>query len=249
MRTPLALQLHSLREEDTDNPGGKLRRIRALGYQCIELAGRYDMPSKEWKRILEETGLAVVGAHVPLEDLVGRFDEEVEFHHAIGNTRIVVPAVPKDSRVYDGFVRSALVLEQLGQGLADNGLQLLYHNHDFEFREFDDGRTGMDILFGGTDPDHVGFEIDVGWVETAGISAPEFLRENATRVRALHLKEIRRRDGALVPIGQGDIEFDAIVPLAIKNQWPMIVEYEGGAASSAVKMSADHIHRIIETIA
>lgn len=248
MHTPLALQLHSLREEDTDNPGGKLRRIRALGYRLIELAGYYGMPAQEWRYILDETGLTVVGAHVPLESLTRRFEEEVEFQHVIGNPRVVVPSLPQEYRVQDGFERAAQLLDRLGQRLSDHGIELLYHNHDFEFRVFDDGRTGMDILFGRTDVDHVGFEVDVGWTETAGSSAVEFLKENATRVRALHLKEIRRRDGALVPIGQGDIDFPAIIPLAIKNGWPMIVEYEGGAASSAVKMSADHIRRILESI-
>ncbi|HPA20346.1 MAG TPA: sugar phosphate isomerase/epimerase [Verrucomicrobiae bacterium] len=248
MRTPLALQLHSLREEDTANPGGKLRRIRALGYQAIELAGSYGMPAREWKSILEETGLAVVGAHVPLDALTARFDEEADFHAAIGNRRIVVPTLPPEYRVLDGFVRAAELLGRLGQRLADRGLELLYHNHGYEFHEFDDGRTGMDVLFGGTDADRVGFEIDVGWVETAGADPADFLRENATRVRALHLKEIRHRDGALVPIGQGDVDFAAIIPLALHRHWPMIVEYEGGAASSAVKMSADHLRHLMEAI-
>lgn len=248
VRTPLALQLHSLRDEDTGNPEGKLRRVRALGFQAVELAGTYGMPAKTWKAILDETGLDVVGAHVRLDTLASGLDEEIVFHSTIGNRRIVVPTLPQELRALDGFARAAERLNGLARRLAGHGLELLYHNHDFEFRELEDGRTGMDVLFAGTDPDLVGFEVDTGWTETAGADVVEFVRENATRIRALHLKEIRRRDGALVPIGQGDIDFAAIIPVALRHGWPMIVEYEGGAPSSAVKMSADHIRHLLETM-
>ncbi len=246
MRISLALQLHSLREEDPGNPEAKLRRVRALGFQAVELAGTYGMPAKAWRAILDETGLGVIGAHVPWDVLNNRLDEEMEFHAAIGNPRIVAPSIPKELRALDGFARAAERLNAIGRRLASRGIGLLYHNHDFEFRELEDGRTGMDVLFAGTDPDLVGFEIDTGWTETAGADAAEFIRENASRVRALHLKEIRRRDGALVPIGQGDVDFAAIVTLALSHGWPLIVEYEGGAASPAVKMSADHIRHLME---
>ena len=44
-------------------------------------------------------------------------------------------------------------------------------------------------------------------------------------LNAVHAKELRKKDTADVPVGLGDIDFKAIIPLAKQNGWPVVVEY------------------------
>lgn len=243
--TTLALQLHSLRNEDAGDPAAKLRRVGTLGYQGVELAGDQGMPASLWRDALRGAGLEVVGAHVPLDTLLGRFDPEASFHEAIGNPRIVVPDLTGEFHSTEGYCRAAVLFNHLARRLAPRGIQLLYHPHAFEFRELEDGRSGMDVLFAETDAELVGFEMDTCCIETAGFEAADYLRENATRVQIVHLREIRRRDGADAPIGQGDIDFAAVLAVARRHGWPLVVEYEGAGAFPAAKASADHLRDLM----
>ena len=59
-----------------------------------------------------------------------------------------------------------MVAERLnvaGERVRKAGLQLAYHNHDFEFVE-QDGRIGYDIIAGETDPNLVKLQMDLYWI-------------------------------------------------------------------------------------
>ena len=47
------------------------------------------------------------------------------------------------------------------------GIQLCYHNHDFEFIK-DNDQIPYDILLNNTDKDLVKFEVDLYWITKAG---------------------------------------------------------------------------------
>ncbi len=214
MNLALALQLYSLRRETAGNADAIVRQVPALGYDGVELAGTYGWSAEQWRKILSETALTVVGAHHRLDELEGAFD----FHRALGNHRLIVPSLPKGLDYRQGAQR----LNNLGQRAKAAGFTLFYHNHAAEFAD-----GGMDILLTETDPGVVAFEVDTYWVERAGQNACDFIRQHVTRVGMIHAKDCRKRDGADVPAGQGDVDFPAIIELARQNAWPVVVEYEG----------------------
>ncbi len=88
------------------------------------------------------------------------------------------------------------------------------------------------------------FEVDTHWVERAGRSARDFIRQHAPRIGLIHAKDCRKRDGADVPAGQGDVDFPAIIELARQNAWPVVVEYEGENALAAVTESARYLRTL-----
>ena len=53
--------------------------------------------------------------------------------------------------------------------------------------------------------------------------------------------QIRKRDNADVAAGQGDVDFQAILPVARRAGWPVIVEFEGDGAVESVRASAAYL--------
>ena len=99
----------------------------------------------------------------------------------------------------------------------------------------------MDILLRQTDPQAVFFEVDTYWVEKGGRDSRRFIEQQAVRIGMIHAKELRKRDGADVPAGLGDVDFKFILPLACQRNWPIVVEFEGENAVAAVTASARYL--------
>ena len=68
---------------------------------------------------------------------------------------------------------------------------LLIHNHAKEWQE-SEGTTVMDFL--AENVPELGFELDAGWTEFAGVSSVEAMKKLGNRIRLLHLKEIQKGD-------------------------------------------------------
>ena len=241
MKHPLALQLYSLRREATMDAEGTVRRVPSLGFEGVELAGTYGWPAEKWKQLLAETRLQVVAAHVGLEPLENEWPVHAEFQRAVQNRRIIVPALPERLRTLTGYREAAKRLNELGRRAKAEGFELLYHNHAFEFEKLADGSCGIDILLRETDPQLVRLEVDTYWVERGGRDSRAFIEQHGARIGTIHAKELRKRDNGDVPAGQGDIDWQFIIPLARKNGWPVIVEYEGHNAVAAVAESARYL--------
>lgn len=246
MKSPLlSIQLYSLRNETGIDPVGTVRQVPSLGFDGVELAGDYGLSSGEWRKLLDETGLAIVGAHIGLESMESDLAGHVAFQKALGNARLIVPSLPRTLQTTVGYQGGARRLNDLAAKLKDEGMTLSYHNHDFEFANLEGGTCGMSILIENTDPALVTFEVDTYWVERGGEDAAEFIGRHASRIGMIHAKELRKRDLTDVPAGQGDVDFKTIIPMARKNRWPIVVEYEGGNALEVVSESAGYLRTLL----
>ena len=78
--------------------------------------------------------------------------------------------------------------------LAEHGIELYYHTHHLEFQKYD-GEYLLDIIKNNTTK--LGFELDVHWIQRAGVNPVEFVKEYKGRISLLHLKDYR--------IGQMDL--------------------------------------------
>ena len=71
----------------------------------------------------------------------------------------------------------------------NENVELLIHNHAKEWEE-SEGTSVMDLL--AENVPEIGFELDAGWTEFAGVSSVEAMRKFGDRIRLLHLKEIQK---------------------------------------------------------
>jgi sugar phosphate isomerase/epimerase len=242
--TKLALQLYSLRHEAEKNPDEVVLQVPGLGFDAVELASDFGWSNDKWVDMLAQTKLKVVGAHAMLSDLEAKFDSLMEYYLKVGNPRVIVPWLEEKWRTPEGFLETAKQLNKWAPKVRELGMTLLYHNHDFEFQKLADGSIGYDILLENTDPALVGFQVDTYWIQKSGRDAFGFLKQNEGRVLSVHAKEMRGSDKTDTAAGQGVINFKEIVPLAVKNKWPVVVEYEGVNAVEVVRQSAQYLSQL-----
>jgi sugar phosphate isomerase/epimerase len=208
----IAVQLYTLRAETAKDMPGTLRRVAAMGYSAVELAGYGNSDAQAVGDLLGELGVVVCAAHVALDKLEGSFEQSVSELRALGCERAVVPSVRPELRG-DGAATAAR-LNRLGEQLKAEGVRLAYHNHDFEFAPREGGSL-WEQLVAGTDPGLVALELDIFWAEVAGASPAELLRRHAGRVALVHLKDRatadERRDA---PVGAGVLPWPELIPAA-----------------------------------
>jgi sugar phosphate isomerase/epimerase len=215
---PIAIQLYTVREPAREDFAGTLRRLADGGARAVEFAGYGGMTIPELRSLLEELGLRVAGAHVPLTAFEERLEDSLAEINALGGEYAVVPFVPPDRRGGAAFARElAANLNRWAAAARDQGLGFAYHHHDFEFAPLPDGDgdTLFDILVKETDPGLVGLEIDVYWAARAAVDPTHLLRELQGRVPLLHVKDLAAGpEGRDLPAGEGTLRWDEILPAA-----------------------------------
>jgi sugar phosphate isomerase/epimerase len=244
---PIALQLYTVRDQTALDFPGTVRRVAEMGYAGVELAGDGGLSAQEMAALLAETGLELAGNHVPLDRMTSSLDEVIAFNQAIGATYVGVPFLGQEHRSEAGFRAAAEAMNRAGAALRDAGLALYYHNHAFEFEPLG-GTTGMEILLGETDPELVGFECDVYWVQYGGQDPAAFIEANAGRFPLIHLKDMvgEGDQRTFAEVGEGTLDFAAIFGAAESQgaAW-YIVEQDicKGSSLESAKLSLENLKR------
>ncbi len=207
----ISLQLYSLRNVK-EEPKKLLNLVAGMGYTGVELAGYYDLPASEFKKILDDNGLKVVGSHIGYEKLRDSLDYELEYNLTVGNHRLILPYYKMESM--DDAKRAAEFLNETYAKVKNSGAKIGYHNHSFEFETRAEGKRYIDVMLAETIPE-IFFEFDVYWVSYADQDPIATIKANAGRVDLVHLKELAvdlpKRN---VEIGSGKLDFAGIIKTA-----------------------------------
>jgi sugar phosphate isomerase/epimerase len=205
----LGVQLYTLRSLMARDVAGTLEQVADIGYREVEFAGYYDQSPDQLRQLLDRLGLAAPSAHVPFDALEGeQGTRTLETARVLGHRYLVIPwLAPEDRRTLDDYRRVASRLEQAGARVAEAGIQLAYHNHEFEFEPID-GVIPYEIL-AGTDPDLVAFQLDLFWVRHAGEDAAAYFHRYPGRFPSVHVKDASE-DGRMVDVGSGVIDWPGI---------------------------------------
>lgn len=242
---PVAVQLYTLYEETKKDFIGTLRKVAEIGYDGVEFADYGGLSAMELKAALGEFGLKPAGSHVALATLENELDEVIAYNLTIGNRNIVCPWLPEERR--NNYDRLAEKLNGIGRKLREHGLQLLYHNHDFEFARFD-GRYALDILYGETEPDLVQAELDVYWAQKGEGDPVTRLRQLGSRCPLVHLKDMEAGpEQRFAPVGTGIIDFRAIFAATAATARWYIVEQDqtyGQSPFAAIRTSLENIRAL-----
>ncbi len=212
----IGVQLYTVRDQMGKDPQGTLKKIADIGYKEIESAGfqngkMYGFAGKEFQTIVSDLGLKNVSAHIPLDIFQNEFEEALEYMAASGEKYAVLPWLSADDRKsLDQYKSYAELLNRSGEKAKTYGIEVCYHNHDFEFIEID-GELPMKVILEGTDPDLVKMELDLYWINKAGLDAMEFFKQNRKRVPLWHVKDMDASpEKAFTEVGEGVIDYASI---------------------------------------
>ena len=211
-----------------DNPKEALTQIASWGYTELEGGNNFGMEPDEAQAFLKSIGLKTVICSAPIQLLIGdeselktRLERALELGQKYAACHWPWPGEIKGQKLDDWKV----VADNLNRGSAickSEGLQLIYHNHDFEFYPVE-GQIPFDFLVSNIDT-AIGLELDLYWIVKGGKSPVEYLKKYPGRYPALHVKDMpadvkcgvaptdfgKLTEKDFAPIGSGSIDFAEI---------------------------------------
>jgi len=218
------LALYTVRDAMGVDAKATLSSVAEIGYQNVEAAGYkdgkyYNMTPEDFKKLLTELNLTPVSTHqsdINIDDADAMFADA----KAAGFEYFVVPIPPMGLFKYyqetqsmgmeGGAENLAEILTTLGKKSEKDGLKLLYHNHDFEFKKDKDGVVVIDYLLEHLDPKYVNFQMDLYWVTKAGADPVAYFEKYPNRFKLWHVKDMDDQ-GRFAPVGNGNIDFAKIL--------------------------------------
>ncbi|MGH8636330.1 MAG: sugar phosphate isomerase/epimerase family protein [Burkholderiales bacterium] len=263
-RYKLGLQLFTMRAAMATNVEDTLKRVAAMGYQEVETygfdpqaIGYYRMPAKAFADRLRGHNLTAVSGHYDLNRFVSTSVEElqryvdrcIEGARVLGQSYITWPLLDPDSRTIEKFKVVAERLNVIGAQIKKAGLQLAYHNHDFEFLE-QNGQIGYDIILKNTDPALVKLQMDLYWIARGSkVSPNEWFKRHPGRFVMWHVKDVHKVSGDYTEVGNGTIDFTKIWPEAsLAGLKHFFVEQGGNFTHDpfrSVADSAEYVKRVL----
>jgi sugar phosphate isomerase/epimerase len=185
----LGVQLYTVRAAMARDVGATLARVREIGYREVEFAGYFGKSAKELKTMLRNNGLSSPSAHVGIEDLTTKLEATLEAASEVGHRWLVLAWIDDKDRTVEGIARIAGVLNLAGDRASRFGIRVAYHNHEFEFRPYPDGRTPLGELIKGMEPSHCDMELDLYWTVKGGSEPRTWFERFPGRFPLVHVKD------------------------------------------------------------
>ena len=246
---PIGCQTYPVRKALSQDFDGTLRQLAGMGYQAIEMcsppgymnagyAALANIGAAEMRRRIQDAGLRCESCHFQFQELKDHMGERIAFAKELGLKQMVVAMFGLASNAtMSDWVRAAGELNGLAEQTHKAGIQLAYHNHDFEFQEIA-GELIYDKLLETFDPKLVKLQFQV-IVIRLGYKAATYLRKYPGRYLSMHLADWSAKEGKQVPVGSGVVDwkdlFAAAKTCGISNYF---VEME----MDALKPSYTYLH-------
>lgn len=200
----VSFQLYSAREF---TPWERvLRKLQELGYTQVEgFGGVYEHPAG-FKTLMDQYGLTMPSGHFfPMEQFENDLPKVIDTAKALGMSRVFVPAVPPEQRSASKAEWQGLAerLEAISSGVREAGLRFGWHNHDFEFKPFEDGSFPMELILEGAPS--LEWEMDVAWVARGGQDPFAWIERYKDRITTAHVKDIAPQGEKLDEDGWADV--------------------------------------------
>lgn len=254
----IGVQLYTLRELIKKDLTGTIAAVAQAGYHEVETFDYVNrkfsgLSVQDYDALLKKNQLQTPSGHYYLKGFLfqGKDDEwkrAIEDAKQLGQRYMVVPYMEANERKnLDSYKRLAARLNLGGEWCKQAGIQMAYHNHDFEFQPME-GRTGMDVLLKETDKSLVQFEMDIYWVSFAGQDPVALIKKHPGRFPLWHVKDMDNTpDKRFTEVGNGIINFKKVFDCQKKaGMKHFFVEQDVSAEPlTSVKMSIDYLKKNI----
>jgi sugar phosphate isomerase/epimerase len=186
----LSIQLYTMRSlGDLDLI---LDAVAEAGYRQVETVGAQLDDAAATKAKLDARGLKASSSHVGLAALRERPDAVIEASRTLGVDQLFMPAVPQDQRVMaaGGWRALGQELARMSERLRGQGIELGYHNHDWELKPKDGAKTALELIFEAAEGSPLTWQADVAWLVRGGVEPKAWLNRYRSRLTSAHVKDI-----------------------------------------------------------
>ena len=247
-----ALQLYSVRGTLLSDIPAHCKAVKDMGYDGAEFVNFGGDSVERIAEAMGNAGLEVFSIHTDINEAV-RCDEDQLSRYADYGCRYMPIGWLPEERIAGGalYAETLDAVKIYSAACRKYGIQLLYHNHDFDFINTD-GKHRLDILYADTDAQTLGAELDTCWIYTGGEDPLDYLRKYAGRCPVLHLKDCVKEGGrkGFRALGEGVLDFAPIVREAgdLGVQWLCVEQDEPSpdrTPMECAKMSIDHLKTLL----
>ena len=221
MKTPIYLQMYSVRDCCEKDYDATLKTVKELGYDGVEPAGYYGHTPEEMKAMIDKYGFEIVGNHCGMG---GPTEEDtlkvIEAQKALDNKYVVTQTYGISTQDdVDKFVEAANKKIEM---FKEHGIELLVHNHYQEFKVLENGETIFDQFINRT---NIKFEVDTYWAYVAGQDPIALMERLGDRLVLAHIKD-GTMDKKGTQLGMGEAPVKEVYEYLKKKNIPIIVESE-----------------------
>ena len=141
----IGLQLYSVRSAMEKDMDATLKAVKEMGYDYVEFAGYFGKSAKEVKVILDKYGLQALAVHQAPALFREQGQVAIDYLKELGVKYCAIPWYDLNQYMtdWDATIEKFTIL---AKDMKANGIQLLYHNHDFEFNKIN-GEFIIDKLY------------------------------------------------------------------------------------------------------
>lgn len=206
----IGLQIFSLRDLLFQDPKLTLETVGKIGYSHIETFGVDVANNAFWgikvpdlKKLLADNGQSTHSGHYDMSKYLDRNSTEkesiekyIEVAQALGQKYIIAPVNPMhdlNNLKVEDYQYAAEQLNKAGELAKQAGIKIGYHNHFWEFRQFANNTRGLDIMLAFTEKDLVAFEMDLFWIEKAGLNPLTYIEKYPGRFEMWHIKDMDKQ--------------------------------------------------------
>jgi sugar phosphate isomerase/epimerase len=221
---PIGCQLYPVGKQVGQDFEGTLKQLAALGYRTVELcsppsygssgfAPLAKMKAAEVRKVIEGAGLSCESCHYQFQELKEKLDERMAYAKELGLKQMILATfgLSKSASMAD-WAKAAGELNKIGERTKKDGIQLGFHNHDFEFEKID-GVLIYDRLMSEFDPKLVRMQFQVAVIRL-GYEAATYLRKYPGRFLSLHLADWSSTEKKSVPVGAGVVDWKGLFAAA-----------------------------------
>ena len=214
----IALQIYTLRDfiQSAKELAATLQRVRAIGYQAVEMIGISKVSPEEIRRTVDGEGIKICSVHGPSQALLTEPHQALDTLAPLGTDLIVYP-FPGEVDLGDSAT-VAQFIEQLRKSsdiFAKAGKRLAYHHHGMEFARYGN-KIVLEAIFSSAPELHA--ELDTYWIQFGGGNPIAWIDKMHDRLPTIHLKDYgfnaRENHPEMVELGNGNLDFAQIIKRA-----------------------------------
>ena len=144
----------------------------------------------DWAKLVKDAGLSVVSLHKDLGGIEREMEETVREAEKYNTRNVVITGMYRfDYRDIKQVADLCSRLNEAGKKLKTDGINLLYHNHNYEFQKVDGRKNAYEYIIENTDPEYVNFEFDSYWPTEAGVCALDTMKMLGDRMKLYHIND------------------------------------------------------------
>ena len=217
-------QLYTVRDhmKEPAQMAQSLAKIRAIGYQAVQVSGIGPIDEAELVKMCQGEGLVICATHEPTKVILDEPARVAERLHKLNckYTAVPSPGGELDSSSLAGVLDFARRMDQAGAVLHAAGCTLMYHNHANEFVRVGEGserKTILEHFYDSTAPENLAGEIDTYWVQFGGGDPVAWCKKLSRRLPVIHLKDYQftsENKPAFAEIGYGNLDMRGIIKAA-----------------------------------